>query len=144
METLIGLMGKVLADAYAFQLKANLYHWNVEGPNFPQYHDFLGKLYEEVFGATDEIAEQIRTLDAYAPGSFTKFLELTDIECEMNQPTSIEMIRKLSEDNDKVLATLNLTLKLADEFDKQGLVDYLAGRIDTHNKHGWMLRSIIK
>ena len=96
METLIGLMGKVLADAYAFQLKANLYHWNVEGPNFPQYHDFLGKLYEEVFGATDEIAEQIRALDAYAPGSFTKFLELTDIECEMNQPTSIEMIRKLS------------------------------------------------
>ena len=79
METLIGLMGKVLADAYAFQLKANLYHWNVEGPNFPQYHDFLGKLYEEVFGATDEIAEQIRTLDAYAPGSFTRFLELTDI-----------------------------------------------------------------
>lgn len=144
METLIGLMGKVLADAYAFQLKANLYHWNVEGPNFPQYHDFLGKLYEEVFGATDEIAEQIRTLDAYAPGSFTKFLELTDIECEMNQPTPIEMIRKLSEDNDKVLATLNLTLKLADEFDKQGLVDYLAGRIDIHNKHGWMLRSIIK
>ena len=144
METLIGLMGKVLADAYAFQLKANLYHWNVEGPNFPQYHDFLGKLYEEVFDATDAIAEQIRTLDAYAPGSFTKFLELTDIECEMNQPTPIEMIRKLSEDNDKVLATLNLTLKLADEFDKQGLVDYLAGRIDTHNKHGWMLRSIIK
>ena len=144
METLIELMRKVLADAYAFQLKANLYHWNVEGPNFPQYHDFLGTLYEEVFGATDAIAEQIRALDAYAPGSFTRFLELTDIECEMNVPTSIEMIRKLSEDNEKVLATLNLTFKLANEFDKQGLADYLGGRIDIHNKHGWMLRSIIK
>jgi starvation-inducible DNA-binding protein len=144
METLIELMRKVLADAYAFQLKANLYHWNVEGPNFPQYHKFLGKLYEEVFEATDDIAEQIRALDAYAPGSFTRFLELTDIECEMNVPSSIEMMRKLTEDNNKVLATLNLAFKLANEFDKQGLADYLAGRIDVHNKHGWMLRSITK
>jgi starvation-inducible DNA-binding protein len=144
MEILIEIMRKVLADAYAFQLKANNYHWNVEGPNFPQYHKFLGKLYEEVFGATDTIAEQIRALDAYAPGSFTRFLELTDIECEVNVPNSIEMIKRLSADNDKVLATLNMTFKLANELDKQGLVDFLAGRIDIHNKHGWMLRSIAK
>jgi starvation-inducible DNA-binding protein len=144
MDTLIEMMRKVLADAYAFQLKANNYHWNVEGPNFPQYHKFLGKLYEEVFEATDAIAEQIRALDAYAPGSFTRFLELTDIECEMAIPTGIEMMNRLKEDNDKVLATLNVAFKLADEFDKQGLADYLAGRIDAHTKHGWMLRSITK
>ena len=144
MEILIEMMRKVLADAYAFQLKANNYHWNVEGPNFPQYHEFLGNLYEEVFGATDTIAEEIRALDAYAPGSFTRFLELTDIECETNIPNSIEMIKRLSADNDKVLATLNMTFKLANELDKQGLVDFLAGRIDIHNKHGWMLRSIAK
>jgi starvation-inducible DNA-binding protein len=81
METLIEIMRKVLADAYAFQLKANNYHWNVEGPNFVQYHDFLGELYNEVFAATDMIAEQIRALDAYAPGSFTRFLELTVSVC---------------------------------------------------------------
>jgi starvation-inducible DNA-binding protein len=144
MDTLIEMMRKVLADAYAFQLKANNYHWNVEGPNFPQYHKFLGKLYEEVFEATDAIAEQIRALDAYAPGSFTRFLELTDIECEMTIPTGIEMMNRLKADNDKVLETLNIAFKLADEFDKQGLADYLAGRIDAHTKHGWMLRSITK
>jgi starvation-inducible DNA-binding protein len=144
MEILIEMMRKVLADAYAFQLKANNYHWNVEGPNFPQYHKFLGKLYEEVFAATDAIAEQIRALDAYAPGSFTRFLELTDIECEMTIPSGVEMVRRLSSDNEKVLATLNMAFKLANELDKQGLADYLAGRIDAHNKHGWMLRSITK
>jgi len=144
METLIDIMRKVLADAYAFQLKANNYHWNVEGPNFPQYHRFLRKLYEEVFDATDAIAEQIRALDAYAPGSFTRFLELTDIKCESTIPSGVEMMTRLIEDNDKVLDTLNVAFKLADEFDKQGLADYIAGRIDAHNKHGWMLRSIIK
>jgi starvation-inducible DNA-binding protein len=144
METLIEIMRKVLADSYAFQLKANNYHWNVEGPDFPQYHKFLGKLYEEVFDATDDIAEQIRALNAYAPGSFTRFLELTDIEDELLIPSGLEMISRLNTDNEKILTTLNLAFKLANELDKQGLVDYLAGRIDAHNKHGWMLRSITK
>lgn len=144
METLIELMKKVLADAYAFQLKANQYHWNVEGPNFPQYHKFLGDLYEEVYGATDVIAEQIRALDSYSPGSFTKFLELTEIECELGTPNASEMFVKLLSDNDKILTTLNLAFKLADKFDKQGLADYIAGRIDIHNKHAWMIKSISK
>jgi starvation-inducible DNA-binding protein len=144
METLIEIMRKVLAETYAFQLKANYYHWNVEGPNFPQYHRFLGKLYEEVFDATDEIAEQIRTLGAYSPGSFTRFMELSEIECDTTIPTAIDMIRRLAEDNDKLLNTLNVAFKLANQFDKQGLVDYIAGRIDAHNKHGWMLKSTSK
>ena len=144
METLIEIMRKVLADAYAFQLKTNNYHWNVEGPNFAQYHDFLGELYSEVYGATDAIAEQIRALDAYAPGSFSRFMELTDIECETSVPSPIEMMNRLLSDNEKILDTLNLAFKLADNFEKQGLADYLAGRIDTHNKHRWMLRSLTK
>ena len=144
METLIEIMRKALADAYAFQLKVNNYHWNVTGPNFPQYHKFLGKLYQEVFASTDNIAEQIRALDAYAPGSFTRFIELTDIEDEVNVPDSNEMINRLVLDNEKLLATLNIAFKLANEFDKQGLVNFLADRIDVHNKHAWMLRSIIK
>jgi starvation-inducible DNA-binding protein len=144
METLIEIMRRVLADAYAFQLKTNNYHWNVEGPNFAEYHKFLGDLYEEVFEATDAIAEQIRALDAYAPGSFSRFMELTDIQCETNVPEPIEMMRNLFVDNDKVLETLNVAFKLAENFDKQGLADYLAGRIDMHNKHRWMLRSLTK
>lgn len=143
METLIEIMRKALADAYAFQLKVNNYHWNVTGPNFPQYHEFLGKLYQEVFASTDNIAEQIRALGAYAPGSFTRFIELTDIEDEVNIPTSNEMISRLVADNDKYLETLNMAFKLANQFDKQGLVNFLADRIDVHNKHAWMLRSII-
>ena len=144
METLVEIMRKVLADTFAMYLKAHNYHWNVEGPNFPQYHDFFGKLYEELHGAVDPIAEEIRSLDAYAPGSFTRFLELTEIEDETNIPMAREMTIKLLRDNDTVLNTLNVAFKLADQFDRQGLADFVAGRIDVHNKHGWMLRSIIK
>jgi starvation-inducible DNA-binding protein len=144
METLIEMMRKVLADHYAFQLKAHNYHWNVEGSNFPQYHEFFGNLYEEVFGAVDPIAEQIRALDAYVPGSFSRFLELTEIEDELSIPNGVEMARRLMVDNQKVIMTLDMAFKLADELDQQGLADFIAGRLDAHKKHGWMLRSITK
>lgn len=144
METLIEIMRKVLADTFAMYLKTHNYHWNVEGPNFPQYHDFFGKLYEELHGAVDPIAEEIRSLDAYAPGSFSRFMELTEIEDETNVPMAREMALKLLRDNDTVLNTLNVAFKLADQFDRQGLADFVAGRIDVHNKHAWMLRSITK
>ena len=144
METLIEMMRKVLADTFAMYLKAHNYHWNVEGQNFPQYHEFFGNLYEELHGAVDPIAEEIRAMDAYAPGSFSRYLELTDIEDELSIPSGVEMARRLSSDNEKVLATLNITFKLANELDQQGLADFIAGRIDTHKKHGWMLCSITK
>jgi starvation-inducible DNA-binding protein len=144
METLQEIMKKVLADTFALYLKAHNYHWNVEGINFPQYHDFFGNLYEELHDAIDPIAEQIRSLDTYAPGSMTRFLELTDIQCELSIPPGVEMATRLYYDNDKVLDVLNVAFKLAEEFDKQGLADFIAGRIDVHNKHAWMLRSITK
>lgn len=144
METLQELMKKVLADTFALYLKSHNFHWNVEGPNFPQYHSFFGDLYEELHDSVDTIAEQIRALDSYSPGSFTRFLELTQIEDELNVPSCLEMARKLYNDNEIVLITLNLAFKLASEFDQQGLADFLAGRIDTHKKHAWMLRSITK
>ena len=140
METLQEIMKK----AFALYLKAHNYHWNVEGSNFPQYHEFFGNLYEELHGAVDPIAEQIRSLDIYAPGSFTRFMELSEIEDETSVPAGVEMARRLMTDNERVLATLNVAFKLADQFDKQGLADFIAGRIDTHSKHAWMLRSITK
>jgi starvation-inducible DNA-binding protein len=144
METLQELMKKALADTYAIYLKTQNYHWNVEGFNFAQYHEFFGSMYAELGDAIDPMAEEIRTLDTYAPASFTRFLELTDIEDEMTVPDTMEMCRRLLEDNAKVLNTLDYCFKMAETLNKQGLVDFIAGRIDAHEKHGWMLRSILK
>lgn len=144
METLQEIMKKVLADTFAMYLKAHNYHWNVEGPLFSQFHDFFSGLYIELHGAIDPIAEQIRALDTYAPGSFKRFAELSDIEDETTIPSPVDMARNLLNDNEKVLASLNVAFKLASNFEKQGLADFLSGRIDIHSKHAWMLRSYTK
>jgi starvation-inducible DNA-binding protein len=144
METLINLMKKVLADSFSFYLKTHNYHWNVVGPNFTEYHTFLGTLYTEVWEAVDAIAEQIRILDSFCPGSYSRFSELTEIEEEKLFPPAKEMFENLKKDNATLINTLNVTLKIAESKGKQGLVNFLATRIEIHEKHQWMLNSITK
>lgn len=143
-QKLVEALKVVLADSFAFYLKAHNYHWNVEGPNFSEYHTFFGTLYTEVWEATDMIAEHIRTLDAYVPGSFSRFSELATIEDETKIPTSINMLKKMLTDNQKVIDSLNAAHKLADAAGNRGIVNFLEGRLDIHDKHGWMLRSFTK
>lgn len=133
-----------LADTFAFYLKAHNFHWNVTGPNFSEYHKFLGDLWEETFGAIDMIAEGIRTLDAFVPGSFSRYKELATIEDELKIPTAEEMIKKLSADNQKVLASLQTAYDIAEKNKKHGISNFIQDRITAHEKHGWMLRSFTK
>lgn len=143
-KELVEALKVALADTFAFYLKAHNFHWNVTGPNFAQYHEFLGNLWEEVFSGVDLIAEGIRTIDAFAPGSFSRFKELSTIEDELKIPSALDMIRKLSDDNDKVLITLNKAYEAAESAKKYGISNFLQDRITAHEKHGWMLRSFIK
>ena len=144
METLIDLLKKTLADSFCFYLKAHNFHWNVEGMFFKQLHDFFGDLYEEVHDSIDPLAEEIRTLDAYVPGSLKRYQDLTEIEDQLNVPKAQEMIAELLSDNEIIIQDLNIVFKLANELDKQGLADFIAGRIDAHSKHEWMLKSFLK
>jgi len=144
MKELVDAMKVVLADTFALYLKAHYFHWNIEGPNFVQYHEFLDDFYNEVWAAVDPIAEHIRALDAYAPGSFTRFKELSSISDELAIPSAIAMLTKLETDNQKVIDSLTKAYKLAEEANKIGISNFLQDRIDIHEKHSWMLRSIVK
>lgn len=144
MEELIEDLKKLFASNYAFYLKAQYYHWNVEGPNFPQYHEFFGKIYEEVGTSIDKMAEHIRALDAYAPGSFKRFNELSDIEGDDTITSGLEMASRLLADNDKLTPMLISAMKKAEEVDRYGTANFLQDRIEAHRLHAWMLRSVTK
>jgi starvation-inducible DNA-binding protein len=145
MEELIDSLKKTLADSFAFYLKAHNFHWNVEGSDFAQLHGFFGDLYEEVFGAVDAIAEHIRVLGDYAPASFSRYSELSSIEDAVAIPVNASiMVSTLREDNAKVIATLIEAYNYAEEQKKLGLANFIQDRIDAHEKHAWMLRSIEK
>lgn len=144
MKELIERMKVVLADSFAFYLKAHYYHWNVEGINFPQYHAFFETIYSEVYGSIDAIAEHIRTLDAYAPGSFGRFKELSNISDETSVPSAVMMCQKLLKDNETLISDLTYAYNEAEKQKQHGLTNFIQDRIDAHKKHEWMLRSILK
>ena len=144
MDELIEQMKVALASTFAFYLKAHNFHWNVEGPNFPQYHSFFETIYSDAWGAVDGIAEHLRTLKSYAPGSFARYTELSIIKDEVNVPMAASMMSKLLDDNDKLIEHLTKTQASAEKAKKMGLANYLQDRIDIHEKHGWMIRSILK
>ena len=135
----------LLATQYAFVLKAQLFHWNVEGPDFSQLHKFFGKIYEEVYeNSIDSTAEFIRILDDYTPGSFERFAELSLISGQTKIPRARLMIEELFNDAEQLIALLNQCFDTAEAEDQQGICDFLAGRIDAMGKHRWMLRSFLK
>jgi starvation-inducible DNA-binding protein len=144
MSNLHESMKKVLANTFSFYLKAQKYHWNVEGPNFHEYHEFLKNLYEEVQASVDTTAEQIRALDVYAPGSLSEFFAYSDIKDETGNPMPQTMMMNLKNDNDTLIRSLTEAANEAEAEHNRGLVNFLEGRIDVHAKHGWMLRSFSK
>jgi starvation-inducible DNA-binding protein len=134
----------LLATSYVFSIKAQNFHWNVEGSDFPQLHEFFGDLYSEVYDNTiDRAAEFIRVLDTYTPGSMARFAELSIIQEQTKIPRAQLMIAELYEDNSKMLMLLNEIFPIANETN-QGIANFIAERIDAHGKHGWMLRSVLK
>jgi len=144
METLIEQLKTILGTNFALYLKVHGYHWNVEGPNFPQYHDFLNNLYISLFAQIDPIAEHLRALNSYAPGSLARMLELADIQEATNIPDGIAMMRDLAADNDRFIMHLRAGIVAADGANEPAVGNFLQDILDAHQKHGWMLRSIIK
>lgn len=135
----------LLATEYAFSIKAQLFHWNVEGPDFAQLHDFFGNLYEEVYNnSIDRTAEYIRTLDDYAPGSFERFSELSIIAGQVKIPRARLMIEELLANNGQMIDLLNQCFADAEQENKQGIANFIAERLDAHGKHNWMLKSFLK
>jgi starvation-inducible DNA-binding protein len=144
MDELVEEMKVTLASTFALYLKIHGFHWNVEGPNFPQYHKFLDKMWNEVFDAVDPIAEHIRTLGAYAPASFLRYKELSFIKDDVNIYPANTMMTKLLTDHEAIIKFLTKTQAIAEKNKKMGVANFLQDRIDAHEKHAWMLRSTIK
>lgn len=144
MDRLIKLMRIAFASEYSFYLKAHNFHWNVEGINFQQFHELFSSIYEEVYDSIDPFAENIRKLGAYTPGSFERFNMLSKIDDENQIPPAEEMVRILLEDSEKMSLIFKEVFKESEAVGEHGLSDFIAGRLDAHRKHSWMLRSTLK
>jgi starvation-inducible DNA-binding protein len=136
-------LSRVLADTYSLYLKTHYFHWNVTGPMFNSLHLMFEGQYTELATAVDELAERIRALGVFAPGSYSQFTELSSIPETREVPSAEEMVRLLVEGNEAVAKTARSVFPIAEKGGDESTADLLTGRLRVHEKTAWMLRSII-
>ena len=144
MEKLIEQLRTILGTNFGLYFKIHSYHWNVEGPDFVQYHKFLGKLYEQVFNNTDLIAEKLRALETYTPVSLTRMKELSDIEEDVSVLEAMPMFQNLVVANDRYIIHLRAGIVAAEAANEPAIGNFLQDLLDQHQKLAWFLKSITK
>jgi len=144
MDKLIQLTRIGFATTFSFYVKVHSMHWNVEGADFYEYHKLFEEIYQEVYGAVDPYAENVRKLGGYMPTSYHTLNMLTRIEDENQVPNLQQMIQELLLDSEKIQIVLKKNYDAAEAAGEHGLSNFLAERLDAHKKHAWFLRSSIK
>ena len=140
-EAIVGALSTLLASSYTLYLKTHNYHWNVTGPMFTTLHTMFETQYTELALAVDEIAERIRALGAFAPGSYSAFAKLTGVKEETGRPEAQEMIRNLVSDQDTVAVSARGVIEAANAARDEASADLATRRLQVHEKNAWMLRS---
>ncbi|HEY0179462.1 MAG TPA: Dps family protein [Dokdonella sp.] len=143
-ESIAKTLSKLLADTYSLYLKTHSFHWNVTGPMFNTLHLMFETQYNELWTAADLIAERIRALDVYAPGSYTQFGRLTSIPEETGVPEWKTMVQQLVDGHETAARTAREVFRLADAADDQPTADLATQRMQEHEKTAWMLRSLLR
>jgi starvation-inducible DNA-binding protein len=137
-------LSRLLADTYVVYLKTHNFHWNVEGPMFQTLHQMFMDQYTEAWNAIDLVAERIRSLGHYAPGTYREYLELARVKETPGVPKAGQMVKLLIEGQEAVVKTARELLPIAEKADDQPTLDLLTQRMQVHEKNAWMLRSLLK
>lgn len=144
MEKFINGLKIAFASQYSFALKAQNFHWNVEGQDFYQLHLLFETIYNEVYGAVDDFAENIRKVKGYTPASLQRFSVLTAIEDEGLIQDPGFMVAELLRDAEKMQEIMKHLFTQAEALGENGLSNFLADRQDAFAKHAWFLRATLK
>ena len=136
-------LSRLLADTYTLYLKTHNFHWNVTGPMFNTLHLMFESQYTELALAVDAIAERIRALGFYAPGTYAQYSKLSSIKEEADIPNAEEMIRLLVQGQEAVARTARSLYPAAEAASDEPTADLLTQRLQVHEKNAWMLRSLL-
>jgi starvation-inducible DNA-binding protein len=134
-------LSKLLADTYVVALKTQNYHWNVTGPQFNSLHLMFMAQYNELHLAVDEVAERIRALDEFTPGSFAAFGKLSSVKEETGNPNAMQMVKNLANDHDTLADSAQAVVKAAQEIGDEASADLGIKRLQIHQKTAWKLRA---
>ncbi len=135
----------ILASTYLLYLKTLYYHWNVTGPHFVGLHTLFEKQYEDLHKAGDSLAERIRALGHFTPGTVAEFLQFSSVKDDVKLPTSAaQMVKNLMLANEMCSKEAREVLEAAEAAQDEVTMDMMVNRMASHDKAAWMLRSMLE
>ena len=90
---------------FALYLKTKNFHWHMSGPHFRDYHLLLDEQGDQIFAATDAIAERVRKIGGTtlrSIGQISRLQRLLDNDADYVTPH--DMLAELREDNKQLTA----------------------------------------
>lgn len=143
-QELAAQLAKLLSDVVTARFILQGYHWNVLGPDFGEYHEFFGMLYEDLEASIDPLAENILKLGYPAPYLLSDYVSMSEIQEQRLDGTSSKFLLDSSlRINEQLIGCYYNTFAKAEECNEQGLLDFLAQRIDMHKKWNWQIKAFL-
>lgn len=139
----VAVLRSLLADVYGLVVQAQGAHWNVKGADFSQYHELFGEIYDDAYGSIDPMAENILKMGSDAPGSMSQMGMLRTVPDRVSGSDPRALAVGLAMVNDEVLARLTMAFDVANAANEQGVANFLAERIDMHQKWRWQLKASV-
>jgi DNA-binding ferritin-like protein len=132
-------LNNLLSNAAVLYFSSHRAHWNVEGVDFREYHDLFGEIYADVFESIDSLAENIRKLGDF-PIALGDAEDTSSYEDDSVSTDATELAMDIYQKNQIYLKMLKEVFNVASDADEQGVANFLAERIDQHQKWDWQLR----
>jgi starvation-inducible DNA-binding protein len=133
-------LNAILADSFALYLKTKNFHWHVSGPHFRDYHLLLDEQGEQIFAATDQLAERVRKLGGVtlrSIGDIARHQRIKDNDADYVAPA--DMLRELMADNKACITAMRQAHQLCDEHDDIGTASLLEVFVDEAERRNWFL-----
>lgn len=129
-----------LSNATVFYFAAHRAHWNVEGPDFFEYHKLYKEIYEDVYDSIDSFAENIRKLNDFPP-PIGDMEDHSEYEDDSSSSDAKDLSLDLYAKNQTLIEVLKYAFTIANSANEQGIANFIAERIDMHQKWGWQLKA---
>jgi starvation-inducible DNA-binding protein len=140
VKDISGALNVLLADLFALYLKTKNFHWHVSGPHFRDYHLLLDEQSDQIFAATDNIAERVRKIGGTTLRSIGHIARLQRIlDNDADFVTPMDMLAELRDDNKQLVEKLRETHDLCDEHGDVATASLLENWIDEAERRTWFL-----
>lgn len=144
MTDLIRKLAEVFNTNFVTYYRTHVAHVNIVGRNFYSDHKLLQKIYEELQGDIDTIAEFVRTLGDFMPESLA-------VVCDGSATPDSDVVGTSDELLEGVLGDLTTLISLyreleafAEEEDEDQIGNFAQDRETVYTKFSWMLRSTLE